>query len=223
MTAGETHGRPRRDLEVEVMQGRKLAVEVVAPIREDRIELDVLGDAEEQVDVGPSVLSASRRGAGHRSARDPRVLLGELEQLPSQRFPMIAGEHPVESIWRVAEARWSSTWCPAGACARGRCVRLSTVSSSRPRRGCRGLRAATETLYLTWRRPLARPGRQGAADIVDAPAPPAARAPPKRSFRSALLGTPGLLCVKICPPVRVRFPAEPDSTLTAPASAMLPT
>src|SRR6266498_1273091 len=167
MTAGETHGRPRRDLEVEVMQGRKLAVEVVAPIREDRIELDVLGDAEEQVDVGPSVLSAVRRGAGHRSARDPRVLLGELEQLPSQRFLMIAGEHAVESIWRVAVARWSSTWCPAGACARPVCSPEHRVQQQAPAR-MPGPACCYGDSLPTWRRPLARPGRQGAADIVDA-------------------------------------------------------
>jgi hypothetical protein len=71
------------NLELEVMQGRKLTVEVVGPIGDDRIERDVFGDAEVQVDVGPAVLSAVCRRAGHRSSRDPPVLLGEPEQLPA--------------------------------------------------------------------------------------------------------------------------------------------
>jgi hypothetical protein len=58
------------NLELEVMQGRKLTVEVVGPIGDDRIERDVFGDAEVQVDVGPAVLSAVRRRLGHRIPRD---------------------------------------------------------------------------------------------------------------------------------------------------------
>ena len=49
-----------RDLELEVVQGSKFAVEVVGPIGEDRIQRDIIGDAEVQVDVGPSILSAVR-------------------------------------------------------------------------------------------------------------------------------------------------------------------
>jgi len=86
-----------RDLELEVVQGSKFAVEVVGPIGEDRIQRDIFGDAEVQVDVGPSILSAVRRRAGHRSSGDAGVLLGEPEQLPSQRITMIAGEHTAES------------------------------------------------------------------------------------------------------------------------------
>jgi hypothetical protein len=80
-----------------VVQGGQLAVEVVGPIGDDRIERDALGDAEVQVDVGPSVFPAVRRGAGHRSSRDPRILLGEREQLPAQGITLIAGEHAAES------------------------------------------------------------------------------------------------------------------------------
>jgi hypothetical protein len=40
------------------MQSTQLAVEVAAPIRDDRSERDVVGDAEEQIDIGPSVLAA---------------------------------------------------------------------------------------------------------------------------------------------------------------------
>ena len=93
------------DREVEVMRGPKLAIEVAAPIRDDRIEGQVGGDAEVQVDVGPAVLPARRRRAGHRSSRDPGVLLGEPEQLPSHRSSMITGEHSAESSWHIAGTR----------------------------------------------------------------------------------------------------------------------
>lgn len=92
-------------LELEVVQGGKLAVEVVGPIGDDRIQRDVVGDAEVQVDVGPSILPAVRRGAGHRSSRDPRILLGEPEQLAAQPITMVAGKHLAESSWRLAAAR----------------------------------------------------------------------------------------------------------------------
>jgi hypothetical protein len=94
------------DLEVEVVQGSQLAVEVVAPIGDDHIERHLFGDAEEEVDVGPSVLPAVRSGTGHRSSRDARVLLREPEQLRSQRIPMIAGEHGAQSTWRVLSGWW---------------------------------------------------------------------------------------------------------------------
>jgi hypothetical protein len=80
-----------------VVQGGKFTVEIVSPIGDDRIQRDVFGDAEVQVDIGPSVLSAVRRRASHRSSRDPGILFGESQQLPSQRITMIAGEHSGES------------------------------------------------------------------------------------------------------------------------------
>jgi hypothetical protein len=79
-----------------MMQGAKLAVDIAAPIGDDLSGLDLVGDAEEQVDVGPAILSAVRRGAGHRGSRDPRVLFGEPEQLASHRSSMITGEHSPE-------------------------------------------------------------------------------------------------------------------------------
>jgi hypothetical protein len=84
------------------MQGAKLAVEVAAPISEDCIERHLVSDAEEQVDIGPAVLSAVRSRAGQRSSRDARVVLGEPEQLPPHRIPMIAGEDNAESSRHVA-------------------------------------------------------------------------------------------------------------------------
>lgn len=84
------------------MQGAELAVEMVAPIGEDRTEREVIGDAEEQVDVGPTVLCVVRRRAGHRSSRDAGVLSGEPEQLPSHCIPMITGKHSAQSSWRIA-------------------------------------------------------------------------------------------------------------------------
>src|SRR6266508_2489201 len=114
------------NLEIEVVQGTELAMKVVAPIGEHRVQRDPVHDAEEQVDVRPSVLSAVRRGAGHRGPRDARVLLGEPEQLPPQRIPMIAGEHATESsrarrgivvsLWELLP--WSSGWSPSTRSAR---------------------------------------------------------------------------------------------------------
>ena len=79
------------------MQSTQLAVEVAAPLQDDRSERDVVGDTEEQVDVGPSVLAAVRCRAGYRSSRDAGVLLGELEQLLAQPLPLITGKHSAES------------------------------------------------------------------------------------------------------------------------------
>src|SRR5687768_14526847 len=102
MTAGGTPGTRHRRRELEVMQSTQLAVEVAAPIRDDRSERDVVGDAEEQVDVGPSVLAAVGCGAGYCSSRDAGVLLGELEQLLAQRIPLTTGKHSAESSCRLA-------------------------------------------------------------------------------------------------------------------------
>jgi hypothetical protein len=99
MTAGEGPADGTGDRELEVVEGTQPAVEVAAPVRDDRGDRDVVGDAEEQVDVGPAVLAAVRRGAGYRSSGDPGVLLGELKQLRSQRIPLVTGEHGAESSW----------------------------------------------------------------------------------------------------------------------------
>jgi hypothetical protein len=52
---------------------------------------------------------------------------------------------------------------------------------------------------------------------------PAVRVSPKLSSGSALLPSPGLFWVNSCPPALESPPAEPYSTLTAPASGMVPT
>jgi hypothetical protein len=67
--------------------------EAEAPVRHDRSQRHVVFDAEEQVDVRPSVLAAVRGGAGHRSSRDAGVRLGELEQVLAHRLPWLTGEH----------------------------------------------------------------------------------------------------------------------------------
>ena len=48
-------------LRAQEKQGAKLAVEVAAPVLDHCIQALVIGDAEEQVDVGPALLLAVRR------------------------------------------------------------------------------------------------------------------------------------------------------------------
>src|SRR4029453_3519206 len=69
---------------------------------DDRIERDVVVDAEEQVDVGPAVLSAVPRRASHRSTGDAGIFLGETGQSPPHRISMITAVHSAESSRRVA-------------------------------------------------------------------------------------------------------------------------
>jgi hypothetical protein len=100
----------RGDGEVEVVQGGKLAVQVAAPVGHDRLELDVLGDTEEQVNVGPSVLAAGCRGAGDRRGGDPRIVVSTLKQLPLQPLPLLAGEHGWECTGRRDSASRATVW-----------------------------------------------------------------------------------------------------------------
>lgn len=119
-----------------------------------------------------------------------------------------------------AASAYSAAPCPKRrlGLANDRCVSLS---GSRPRREWRGLLPGAYLLDgVLW---TPEPGADGAADAVDRPGSPVARAPPNQSIGSALPRTPGLFWVKICPPVFVSLAAEPYSTLTAPAPETLKT
>ncbi len=63
------------------------------PVRDHVIEVGVLGNAQEDVDVRPSILAPEGRRAGHRSARDPLVSPSPLEQALAYLVALLRREH----------------------------------------------------------------------------------------------------------------------------------
>src|SRR5215210_4589502 len=76
-----------------MMQRAELAAKHHGPVLEDGFGAAAVGDAEEEVDVGPGVLGPHGAGAGERSRADPWVGLRQVQDALRHVVALLRREH----------------------------------------------------------------------------------------------------------------------------------